>query len=360
MKILYAVQATGNGHISRAMELLPYLKRYGEVDIFLSGANSTLELDQPVKYRSKGLSLFYTCKGKLNYTRTLFSFAPLRLRKEINELPVEKYDLVLNDFECITAFACAAKKIPSIGFGHQASFYSVNTPRPKSKSKTGEWILKNYAPTSLYIGLHFRCYDDFIFSPVIKRDIWNAEPSDNNYYTVYLPSYCEHILEAHFLRLPSFRFQIFSWQTNRVRRSGNITFIPVDKSLFNQSLINCSGIITGGGFETPAEALKLQKKLLVIPINGQYEQQCNAAALEQLGIKKLDRLDDDFHNHFKEWVESKPVQINYHHSVEEIVNDVIKLACTQVKEKRYEMRHDVLHPIHPPPVGISLDAVPGI
>jgi spore coat polysaccharide biosynthesis predicted glycosyltransferase SpsG len=43
MKIFYAVQATGNGHISRAMELLPYLERYGQVDIFLSGANNSLQ-----------------------------------------------------------------------------------------------------------------------------------------------------------------------------------------------------------------------------------------------------------------------------------------------------------------------------
>ena len=38
MKIFYAVQATGNGHISRAIEILPYLRKYGEVDIFLSEA----------------------------------------------------------------------------------------------------------------------------------------------------------------------------------------------------------------------------------------------------------------------------------------------------------------------------------
>ena len=67
MKIFYAVQATGNGHISRAMEILPYLERYGQVDIFLSGANNSLLLDAPVKYRSKGLSLFYTHSGGLNY-----------------------------------------------------------------------------------------------------------------------------------------------------------------------------------------------------------------------------------------------------------------------------------------------------
>ena len=35
MKIFYAVQATGNGHISRAMQLYPYLQKFGEVDFFI-------------------------------------------------------------------------------------------------------------------------------------------------------------------------------------------------------------------------------------------------------------------------------------------------------------------------------------
>jgi len=38
MKILYAVQATGNGHIARAIEMMPHLQKYGEVDVFLSGS----------------------------------------------------------------------------------------------------------------------------------------------------------------------------------------------------------------------------------------------------------------------------------------------------------------------------------
>jgi uncharacterized protein (TIGR00661 family) len=97
-------------------------------------------------------------------------------------------------------------------------------------------------------------------------------------------------MEKYFHPLAPSRFHIFSWQTKNSKRSGNITFMPVDKTLFNEALINCSGIITGGGFETPAEALKLEKKLMVIPISGQYEQQCNAAALEQMGINKLDKL----------------------------------------------------------------------
>src|SRR5689334_2528076 len=165
MRILYSVQATGNGHISRATELIPYLENYGEVDVFLSGANSTLELSMPIKYRSKGLSLFYTCSGGLNYARILRQLSLTRIRKEINELPVHKYDLVLNDFDCITSLACSRRNIPSIHFGHQASFLSSKTPRPEKMSKAGEWVLKNYVHATRHIGLHFESYDEFILSP---------------------------------------------------------------------------------------------------------------------------------------------------------------------------------------------------
>jgi len=47
-------------------------------------------------------------------------------------------------------------------------------------------------------------------------------------------------------------------------------------------LINCSGVITGGGFETVAEALYLNKRVLTIPIKGQYEQECNAEAASRI------------------------------------------------------------------------------
>ena len=257
MKIFYAVQATGNGHISRAMELLPFLQEYGTVDIFLSGANSTLHLDGPVKYRSKGLSLFYNCKGGLDYWKLAKSFQPVRIRQEIRDLPVEKYDLVINDFDYITAAACARKKIPSVQFGHQASFQSVHTPRPEKKNPTGEWILKNYARASRYIGLHFQPYDDFIFTPVVKKEILQAEPQDLQYVTVYLPSYCEPELKTIFHAFPQVRFQVFSRQTTKPKEDRNITFLPVSNALFNKSLIGCTGIITGGGFEIVEARLPL-------------------------------------------------------------------------------------------------------
>jgi len=323
MKIFYAVQATGNGHISRAMALLPYLQHYGKVDIFLSGDNSNLVLDAPVKYRSKGLSLYYNCNGGLDYWQITKAFQLSRLKKEINELPVEKYDLVINDFEYITAAACAKKRIPSVNFGHQASFQSQKTPRPEKRSIAGEWVLKNYARASRYIGLHFKSYDDFIFQPIIKKEILQAEPMKNNYITVYLPSLYERQLKDLFNSLSEFRFEIFSKEAKTPHRSENIQFLPVDKELFNKSLINCTGIITGAGFETPAEALYLEKKLMCIPIRGQYEQQCNAAALKNMGVYCLTSLKHDFEKNFYSWIETANIiTVNYNNNIEQCLESL--------------------------------------
>ncbi|RYY60459.1 MAG: glycosyl transferase [Chitinophagaceae bacterium] len=318
MKILYAVQATGNGHISRAMELLPHLKRYGQVDIFLSGNNSHLRLDAPVTYRSKGLSLYYKGTGSLNYWQMMRELKPLRIRKEIMELPVEKYDLVLNDFEHITAAACSRKGVHSVNFGHQASFASPFSPRPLQKSMIGEFVLKNYAKADRYLGLHFKKYDDFIFTPVIKKKIREAVPVDLQYVTVYLPSWSEAQLIQIFSAYKDIPFEVFCHEVKEIKRFSNLTLLPVDGDLFNQSLIYCTGIITGGGFETPAEALHLGKKIMTIPIKNQYEQQCNAAALAEMAITRLNAIDNNFKEHLYTWMnEGKVLQMDYSNSIGE-------------------------------------------
>jgi uncharacterized protein (TIGR00661 family) len=332
MKIFYAVQATGNGHISRAMEILPHLEQYGNVDLFLSGSNSNLAMNANVKYRSKGVSLFYTGNGGLSYTDTVKKLQPKRIYNEVKNLPVEKYDLVINDFESITAMACAYKKVKSINFGHQASFMSSYTPRPKHKDFIGEFVLKNYARASKYVGLHFEQYDDFILPPIIKTDIWNAAPKNLGHITVYLSSYSDAAIAKYLQELKDFTFQVFSKEVKIKTNEGNITFIPVCKDAFNESLINCHGIITGAGFETPAEALYLQKKILALPIKGQYEQLCNAAALEKLGVKTIKSLDNNFATVFHNWINNNNQAIvNYKKSTESIV-DAMMGAAAQLKE----------------------------
>jgi uncharacterized protein (TIGR00661 family) len=303
MKILYAVQATGNGHISRAIELMPHLEKYGTVDVFLSGSNATLQCSLPVKYKSKGLSLFYSKCGGLDFKKTWRDNSLFRAKKEALQLPVENYDMVINDFEFITAQACSIKNVSSVQFGHQASFMCADTPRPDKRNVLGEMVLKRYAPATKYIGLHFQQYADFIFPPVIKAAFQNNEPTNKGHITVYLPAYRQSCLEHHFHSLTDLHFHWFLEDVKAIERINNITYYPVNNRIFNESLMHCEGIITGGGFETPAEALYLGKKLMSIPIRAQYEQQCNAAALRAMGETVLPDADTShFGNDILEWL----------------------------------------------------------
>jgi len=332
-KIFYAIQATGNGHIARAIELVPYLQQYGEVDVFLSGSNSNLQFDLPVKYRSKGVSLFYGNHGGLNYWKMLKEFSIKRIWKEAKDLPVEKYDIVINDFECITSIACKIKNVTGINFGHQASFQSNKTPRPERKDLMGELILKKYAVAKTYVGLHFEPYDDFIFNPVIKADILKAEPSDKGYITVYLSHYSDEVIADYLKKFKDIRFEIFSKKVKTKTVIDNISFIPINNKDFTKSLTHCHGIITVAGFETPAEALYLGKKILCLPIKGQYEQLCNAEALKKFHVPVIHTINDNFNTAIQTWLNTTQMQLfKLSHSTFDIVQYVMKTA-TALKEE---------------------------
>ncbi len=342
MKILYAVQATGNGHISRAMELMPYLQQYGQVDVFLSGSNSNLHPNLPVKYRSNGLSLFYGNTGGLDYWRMWKELSLKKIWREAKALPVEQYDIVLNDFDSITAIACSLKKVPSVGFGHQASFRSKHTPRAEKKDIAGEIVLQHYAKASSYIGLHFQQYDDFIYSPVIKEAILKADPKNNNHVTVYLSHYNDEVIIQVLSKVKTVRFEVFSKKATRQQLIGNIMLMPISNEGFTQSLIHARGIITGAGFETPAEVLYLGKQLLCLPIRGQYEQLCNAAALKDFNVTIIDKITPAFSLQVENWLQNSAVKpLTLTHSTYDIVQKAIETGRCFRENPEQEFFHDI-------------------
>jgi uncharacterized protein (TIGR00661 family) len=200
MNILYAVQGTGNGHISRAIQLYPFLKTYGNVDFYISGSNADLKTDLPVIGRSKGISLFYKATGGLDYLKIVRSFS-FKIFLDAYKLPVNNYDLVINDFDFVTSLACLFKKKKSVQFGHQASFQSKLTPRSNSFNPLGNWVLDKFVRSTHYMGLHFESYDNNIYNPIIKVEIINATPVDNGHITVYLPQYSLSILNPYLFNL---------------------------------------------------------------------------------------------------------------------------------------------------------------
>ena len=58
MKILYAIQTTGNGHLARAQSIIPKLREKGDLDIITSGPKNDFLLEvKPVKHY-QGLTFF--------------------------------------------------------------------------------------------------------------------------------------------------------------------------------------------------------------------------------------------------------------------------------------------------------------
>lgn len=305
MKILYAIQGTGNGHLSRAVDIVPELKKYGKLDLFVSGAQAEISLPYPVKYTSKGLSFYFGKSGGINFYKTFLKNSSKDVMKEIKNFPVEDYDLIVNDFEPITAWACKKKEVPCMGLSHQSALLSKKSPRPKVIDPFGEWILHNYAPVDKYVGFHFEEYDKNIYTPVIRRAIREARVSNHGHYTVYLPAYDDKKLVKLFLRFPKVKWQIFSKHAKSPYHVGRISVFPVSGSDFIDSVVSSTGVLCGAGFETPAEVLHLNKKLLVVPMKSQYEQHCNAAALKKLGVPVLKKVKKKSLDKIEAWLDDK-------------------------------------------------------
>lgn len=290
MKILFAIQGTGNGHLSRARDIYPELVKYAEVDVLVSGYQSEVAQAFPVRYRRQGLSFIFGKKGGVSIAATLKRSNPFRLIKDILTLPLREYDLVVNDFEPVSAWAAKYRGVPVVSLSHQYAVMDPEAPRPLKKDRLGHWILHHYAPVSSGYGFHFDRYEQHMFPPVIRKEIRELVANTGNYYTVYLPAYDDNALIRFLSQLKNTSFQVFSKHNKAPFQFENISVQPIDNDAFIKSLANCKGALMAAGFEGPAEALYLKKKLMVVPMKGQYEQQCNAAALETLGVPVIPYL----------------------------------------------------------------------
>ncbi len=324
MRVLYAIQGTGNGHAARARDIVPILKKKVDCDVLISGIQCDLKtFDFPVDYQLKGLSFIFGKSGGVDLLTTFLKTNLFRFAKEVNTLPVEKYDLIINDFEPVSAWAAKLKRVPIVSVSHQSAVLAPNAPRPSYGDWKGEFILKNYAPINQSYGFHFQSYNKGISTPVIRQEIRNTVPTDKGHFTVYLPAYSDEVLLHVLSQIVGTQWHVFSKHCRQEKTVNNVKIEPVDNDAFIKSFAECRGILCGAGFETPAEALFLGKQLAVIPMKGQYEQHLNAAALEEMGVCVLADLPSSVEQ-LQKWVKSKKAQkISYPDNAEKVINRVL-------------------------------------
>lgn len=284
MKILYGVQGTGNGHLSRARCMAKaFSTRDVTVDYLFSGRDKSKYFDMEAfgkaEYRH-GLT-FATKNHRLSRWGTLKVNRPIRFLKELSSVEYKHYDLVITDYEPVTAWSARKNGMPLLGLGHQYAFNS-DAPHPKN-DPISALLLRKFAPAANSIGIHWHHFNGSVLPPMVDPDLCRTPDSDD-FILVYLPfanpDTAADVLQA----VSETQFIFYSPKVTTETTRNNVRLKPVSKDQFKEDCCRANKIICSTGFMLISEALHIGTPVLTVPLGGQIEQLGNAMALESLGL----------------------------------------------------------------------------
>ncbi len=309
MKILYGVQGTGNGHLTRARCLSKHFSAHNaQVDYVFSGRARDKYFDMEAFGDWKdyhGLT-FAIKDGKIRTLKTVVDSKPIQLIRDIRSLPVNDYDVIITDFEPITAWAAKMAKRDCLGIGHQYAF-NFQIPIAGDNIATRS-IMRYFAPTTHSLGVHWHHFGHPILPPIVEDNHTPSEVSSGAI-IVYLPFENPDNVISMLSKIGHTQF-LFYGAFDGTKTVGNVTLNPISRDKFQQDLAACNGVICNAGFELSSESLNLGKKLLVKPLHGQMEQLSNGLALSQLKLgMSAHVLSVDI---IEKWLaEFQPTQVRY-------------------------------------------------
>ena len=352
--VLIAVQGEGRGHMTQALSLYHLLKSEGkEVCCVLVGGNPARsqaeflrkQLPVPVvqvyspffvRRGDRGISLPATLAQLIWRIPDLFR--SLRILHKLVQF--HRPALIIQCYEPLVALYRLTHAFHGkmLAVAHQYAFIHESFRFPEGHSLS-RWLLKNYTKftsfgadrilaISLYPMASSRLQKLLITPPIIRQEVLEASPNKGSYMLVYLVNagYLKDI-EAWSMAHPEVVIHCFT-ETSRINiRSGDslfsnrsMTVHGLDGKLFLQYLKDCRVLVSTAGFETVCEAVYLGKSCLVVPVEGHFEQYCNAQDAASIGVASaqwfdLDKawriIDEDLETDqlFRDWVSSCPEKI---------------------------------------------------
>lgn len=324
MRILYGVQGTGNGHLTRARAMAAAFRQHPsvELDFVISGrAQDALFGVEPLgdfRWR-EGLS-FATRDGKVSVMDTVSSNPWWKFWRDVRELDVSEYDLVVTDFEPVTAWAAKRCKVPSIGIGRQYAFYHAHPSLPISSLQRA--MVRQFTPVDIAIGTHWQPLGSATLPPIIET-VGDTEEGERpvetgglparfdghqlhpKEYLIYLPfeplADIYRLLRELETLAPRYHFHVFHPEA-QPSSTANATLYAPSREQFKWQFERVTGVIANAGFGTSSEALMAGKKLLIKPLKGQFEQYANAYYLD---AKQLAHVSLELQaGEIKQWLEA--------------------------------------------------------
>jgi len=303
-KIIYAVAGEGFGHSSRSHLIGQRLIDAGHDVMFVGSKKSLLYLKQyfgPPKAEAKeifGLSFAYV-GGRIDKSETLKrNLLKLPEADRQNEELFKKHfepfepDLVISDFEPFSAWWAWRNKVPFVSIDHEHMLTLC-----KLEHQTRNWFSRitasvvtecHYVGAVAYIIVNFfkaplRIDSAILAPPIVRPIVATLQSSKGRHILIYSTTgKGQDELQQVLHKFSQHKFYVYGF--NKSAEYENCIFKKRSTEGFLADMTSAQGVIASAGFSLISECMYLKKKMLLLPIAGQYEQIINAHYVQKLGL----------------------------------------------------------------------------
>ena len=302
--IVYGVAGEGRGHATRAQTLIDELRKrhrlvvcshdYGYQMLSAAFRGSDVQVRE-----IPGLSFQYRRDGSLSYTRSVAVALPYlgalnRNRRSLAKL-LDSFgaDLVITDFEPLTARAAKHLGVPFISLDHQ-HFLDISdfSALPLGLRAKAAFIKPSVG--AYYTGQIATIVSSFAFLPLRKEDpsikcvgvlmrpqVLAADKTHGQHLVAYFRRRAPAgVLEA----LKNCGREVRVYGLGTLSAEGKLRYRPIDPHAFMVDLASSAALVTTAGNQLVGEALYLEKPVFAVPEPGNFEQCVNAFLLEREGV----------------------------------------------------------------------------
>ena len=345
-KFILAVQGEGRGHMTQAISMAEMLIEQGHtISAVILGSSERREAPQFFleKINAPVIQLkspnFVTDKKnkRINITKTLVhNIAQLgKFRKSLKTIDAiikeHEPDVIINFFDLLIGLYYRFYKPTTklVCIAHQYIYFHPDFEFPAGKF-LDKMAIRFYTHLTAYgssknLGLsfykiHTTSNEVVVVPPLLRKEVFNLESKKENFYLVYLVNngYFEDVLEWHFLN-PDTELHCFTDQAEELLKhysfdKKKLFLHAINDTMFLDMMSKAKGLASTAGFESVCEAMYLGKPVMMVPVEGHFEQFCNSRDAYKAGagiysdnfdLSKLSIFSSTFDGNnswFKNWV----------------------------------------------------------
>jgi uncharacterized protein (TIGR00661 family) len=352
-KYILVVQGEGRGHMTQAITLYELLIEQGHtIAAVVLGSSNQREIPKFFFDKIKAPihqinSPNFTCDKKyksISITKsiinTVLKFNTFkRSLKQLDAIFKEHQpDVVINFFDLLLGLYYRFYKpsMKMICIAHQYIYFHPDFEFPKGHWKdrvfvkfftrlTATGSSKNLALS--FYKIYTSNENVIVIPPLLRNEVFDLKTGEEDFFLVYLVNngYFDEILKWHQLN-PSKEIHCFTdkpeilYNIHQFNRD-KLFIHSINDQLFLEKMSKAKGLASSAGFESVCEAMYLGKPVLMVPVEGHFEQFCNSRDAHKVGAGIYDtffnlnrfemycKTTDGDNQWFKNWVSSAKIKI---------------------------------------------------